>query len=144
MRGKSVLGDVGRFERFVSPEPMSGCWLWMANQHPRGYGLFWLNGRMGWAHRAAYELHVGPIPKGAELDHKCRVHECVNPRHLEPVTHAENMRRSHPNNSAKTHCAHGHLFDENNTYVIERTRGGRTSTERHCRECHRASRRKVQ
>lgn len=45
------------------------------------------------AHRVAYELWVGPIPEGMELDHRCKVRACINPAHLEPVTHAENMRR---------------------------------------------------
>ena len=38
-------------------------------------------------------LAVGPIPDGREIDHLCRNHRCVNPDHLEPVTHLENMRR---------------------------------------------------
>lgn len=40
-----------------------------------------------------YEMMVGKIPEGFELDHLCRTRSCVRPDHLEPVTHAENMRR---------------------------------------------------
>lgn len=144
MPGKSKLGDMGRLMRYTSPEPMSGCWLWMANEDERGYGLFWINGTMRRAHIASYELQIGPIPAGLELDHKCRVHGCINPHHLEPVTHAENMRRSHPNNSNKTQCKNGHSFDTVNTYVFQRVRDGRITVERHCRECQRQNRRKLQ
>jgi hypothetical protein len=45
------------------------------------------------AHRAYYETHVGPIPQGLQIDHKCGNKLCVNPHHLEPVTGAENVRR---------------------------------------------------
>ena len=47
------------------------------------------------AHRVYYERHVGPVPEGLELDHLCRNPGCVNPEHLEPVTHAENIRRGY-------------------------------------------------
>lgn len=73
-----------------------GCWTWTGKKGSKGYGLVHVDsasGRQQQAHRAAYELVVGPIPDGLELDHLCRVRVCVNPAHLEPVTRAENMRR---------------------------------------------------
>lgn len=71
-----------------------GCWIWNGERKPAGYGHFGRNqtGRK-MAHRHAYELLVGLIPPGLELDHLCRVTCCVNPEHLEPVTPAENRRR---------------------------------------------------
>lgn len=103
----------------VSPEPMSGCWLWLGSDTgTSGYGVVWGGTRMLLAHRASYEIHVGPIPDGLELDHRCRVHCCVNPRHLEPVTRRENVIRGvSPNakNAAKTHCKRGHAFTRENT-----------------------------
>lgn len=98
------------------------CWLWTAAT-ARGYGKFSFGtlanpSRMVHAHRFSYELLVGPIPDGLELDHLCRVKLCVNPAHLEPVTHQENTRRA-PSNSAallaRTHCVNGHLWDAANT-----------------------------
>jgi hypothetical protein len=83
------------------------------------------------AHRVAYELVIGQIPAGLELDHLCRNVVCVNPAHLEPVTRAENMRRR---SAAQTHCKHGHEFTPENTYYY--WHGGR---HRACRACGRAT-----
>ena len=126
-------------ERFVQkfiPEPNTGCWLWTACCSSGGYGSIKLNGKMVGAHRVAYELFVGPIPYGLELDHVkargCVGSVCVNPQHLEPVTHQENTRRGEvgSHNRDKTRCPAGHLYDEANTF--ESSHPGRR-----CRECHR-------
>lgn len=92
-----------------------------------GYGKIGYGRNTQLAHRVAYELLVGPIPEGLELDHKCRVRCCWNPAHLEPVTHLENMSRG--KHAKATHCKHGHKYNDENTY---RFRGSR-----HCRQCHR-------
>lgn len=76
----------------------SGCWLW-----PTGYEYGKYAGEK--AHRIAFQLAKGPIPPGLELDHRCRTPLCVNPDHLEPVTHLENMRRAR-----KEHCPKGHPY----------------------------------
>lgn len=83
-------------ERFWSKVDVSGdCWEWTANIGIGGrYGAFKIDNKNRPAHRIAYELVVGPIPDGLELDHLCRNTKCVRPDHLEPVTHLENMRRS--------------------------------------------------
>ena len=60
---------------------------------PDGYGLKRDGDKMVTAHRYVYEKEVGQIPLGLELDHKCKNRSCVNPTHLEPVSHAENVRR---------------------------------------------------
>lgn len=73
----------------VLPEPNSGCWLWMGAFNEKGYGRF----REVMAHRAALALVGRQIPAGMEVDHTCRVRCCVNPQHLDIVTHAENLRR---------------------------------------------------
>lgn len=52
-----------------------------------------VGGRFALAHRVAYEEQYGPIPDGMEIDHLCGNRDCVNPDHLEAVSHTENMRR---------------------------------------------------
>lgn len=72
-----------------------GCWIWQGPDNGQGYGTLRLPGvrKKSYAHRVSYEMLVGPIPEGLYLDHLCRNPPCVNPDHLEPVTHAENVRR---------------------------------------------------
>lgn len=95
------------------------CWMWLGAKKKYGHGIFstqWKDnkGKNQGAHRIAYNLLVGPVPDGLELDHLCRNPPCVNPAHLEPVTHAENMRRYQ---LSKTHCPHGHPYEGANLIV---------------------------
>lgn len=83
----------------VLGERASDCWLWTGAVSPAGYGTFTTDGgragsRRVRAHRYAFTTIVGPIADGLELDHLCRVRHCVNPAHLEPVTHAVNLHRA--------------------------------------------------
>lgn len=107
------------------------CWLWTSHTR-NGYGQFKLDRRQTPAHRWAYEAMIGPIPKGLQLDHLCRVRNCVNPKHLEPVTHQENIRRGMAGAhwAAKTHCPQGHPYSGENLYVTPGEKRRRM-----CREC---------
>lgn len=70
-----------------------GCWLWTAFVHPNGYGIFKVGRKAVGAHRVAYELLVGPIPEGYEIDHRTSCpRNCVNPAHLRSVTQAQNKQ----------------------------------------------------
>lgn len=81
-------------ERFWANVDRSGsCWLWTGPISSTGYGGVQWQGRRANAHKVAYVMERGPVPKGLQLDHLCRVRRCVNPIHLEPVTNAVNTRR---------------------------------------------------
>lgn len=139
--GKSVTGGFlmrTLDERFWAKVNKTGplwngtpCWMWMGARN-LGYGMFNLDGRIRRktpAHRVAYQLLVGPISEGLELDHLCRNTLCVNPNHMEPVTHRENCRRGLAGKylTARTHCPQGHPYDLFNT--------GISQNRRYCRAC---------
>lgn len=131
-----------RLMAFVIPEPNSGCLLWTGALNRAGYGSIG-RGRAGegvaLAHRVTYEHFVGPIPEELELDHLCRVRSCCNFRHLEPVTHAENVRRgigsgpanlASPMNKPQLFCRKGHPMEDGNLYYW-----GTTKRRRKCLIC---------
>jgi hypothetical protein len=70
------------------------------------------------AHRHVWEECFGPIPDGLVIDHLCRNPICVNPNHLEPVTHAENIRRG-KRDTKPTHCPRGHAYTAENNYRVD-------------------------
>ena len=78
--------------RYILDEEL-GCWLWRGKRDSNGYGQVRVGDRLQMAHRTVYEQFNGPIPEGKGLDHLCRVRNCVNPDHLEPVSSRENTRR---------------------------------------------------
>ncbi len=107
------------------------CWLWQGYVNKDGYGEYkseFLTTRL--AHRISFGLDQGHLPD-LPLDHLCRHRHCVNPDHLEAVTSKVNTRRSTVGlkEAQKTHCPHGHPYDEENTLHY---RG-----KRFCRQCKR-------
>lgn len=102
------------------------CWLWTGSTWD-GYGKFFWR-KTHHAHRYLFEVVNGRIPVGLQLDHLCRVRNCVRPDHLEAVSQRVNMARGLINGQKwQTHCIHGHAFDEANTY--------RNDGRRRCRTC---------
>ena len=99
------------------------------NSH-NGHTRFSVNGQRIYVYRWTYEQYVGPIPKGRELDHLCHNPACVNPLHLEPVTHKVNMQRGDRNTSI-TSCPYGHEYTFENTYICR----PKTQPGRMCRAC---------
>lgn len=74
------------------------CWCYTGTITDKGYGRFCvrINGKpySFWVHRAAYEIFTGKsIPDNMTLDHLCCVRHCISPKHLEPVSNTENLRR---------------------------------------------------
>jgi hypothetical protein len=103
-------------------EKTNSCWLWRAESvHKFGYGRFSLRGKHVEAHRYAYENCIGPIPKGLQIDHLCRVPACVNPKHLEVVTRKENLLRGFSPMAIlarRTHCLRGgHPLSGENLFI---------------------------
>lgn len=141
----------------------NGCWLWNGCLDQCGYGMIsHARYRCKRVHVVYYEHHIGQVPSGLVLDHtchnptncsgglSCQHRKCVNPAHLEPVTHDENVRRGVKNwrnaqdacaahQRAKTHCPKGHPYDAENTRHKTRKGGGVNRT---CMECGRIYARK--
>lgn len=131
-----------RFWSNVIKSSVENCWNWIGKSKTKdGYGRFRVGTIKKLAHRYSYELIVGPISKELEIDHLCKNRSCVNPKHLEPVTHLENMVRGAY--ATKTHCKSGHLFNTENTILkISLSKKGVIRNYRSCRECGRIAERK--
>jgi hypothetical protein len=138
--GEDRLRDMF-WDKVAIPDGDAGCWLWVASKNGRhGYGKWTITGYdpardvTVRAHRLSYAIVYDDCPPDLELDHTCRVRNCVNPLHLEPKTGAANSLASPYTmmsiNLAKTHCPWGHPYSPENTRI---NRG-----ERICRECHKA------
>lgn len=111
------------------------CWKWLGAKGNGGYGLFFNGERLVPAHRWIYERIYGAVPKELSLDHLCRTRDCVNTRHLEPVTTQVNLLRGvgkTAKNAQKTQCPKGHPYEGDNLYIDQTGR-------RHCRECGRVT-----
>ncbi len=132
---------LARFERKYRVEDrgyLTPCWVWTGSTHRQGYGTFTISipgpKRTHLTHKIRYEHAFGPVEHGLELDHLCRIVECCNPEHLEPVTHRENVLRGRSDaagRAVRTQCEEGHEYTAANTTI--RSDGGRR-----CMICKRA------
>lgn len=136
VRGRKPVDPILRLMRRTEVDD-DGCWQWMGGTFGTGYGQIGIGSRTDNStrqvsvHRVIYEHYFGKIPNGLTIDHLCRNKLCVNPHHLEPVTLKENVLRgesSPAQNARKTHCIHGHRFNEKNTYIG-------SSGQRQCKSC---------
>lgn len=142
---RPVVPPVERLMRWVVVD--GTCWRATRGIRKDGYCQIQLTGKRApkvLGHRLVFEYFVGPIPEGLELDHVwargCRFRSCVNPTHLEPVTHAVNIRRGTQAERARayfdamwenrTHCDHGHDLAIAGIDIEQAT------GHRKCRACH--------
>ena len=125
-RRRLGLTDLERFYSFVNkygpvaknnPE-LGHCHIWGGGT-TKGYAIFWAEGTSHRAHVWIYKKVGRTIPDGLTLDHfACDVTLCVNPDHVRPATHAENILRSQGRaalNSLKMKCPKGHPYGRLNS-----------------------------
>lgn len=117
---------------FLAKTRKTDCTVWIGATNNKGYGILQVDGKRVLAHRVAYEAEYGPIPDDLRIDHVCRVRNCVNPLHLEPVTHGENTRRGYL--AIGGICTNGHELTEDGIYV-------RPNGKSECQECRRIGKR---
>lgn len=130
---KLSLKDKKRFLSYINFT--KNCWNFKIGKTTGGYCLFGMKGKVYRAHRIAYQLFMNiELPLDRVIDHLCRVTNCVNPSHLEIVTHRENSLRGYGVGAIaarRNTCIKGHAYTESNTWM--RFREGRWS--RTCRRC---------
>lgn len=113
-------------ELFWTHVEVGDCWEWVGAKRAK-YGIVKRDGRTLAAHRYVWEMLVGPIPPGMQVDHLCRAEACVNPDHLEVVTPRENVLRAR----RRPFCKRGHRIAGSNVITAE--------GKRRCRACNRVA-----
>lgn len=118
-RGPKPIPPSERFHgRYIVSE--NTCWEWQGSRSPEGYGRIGTPIGPVYAHRVSYEIHHGPIPEGRVVDHICNNRCCVNPAHLQAITHRQNVLRGEAPNVLihwTGHCSNGHdLSDPRHAY----------------------------
>ena len=122
---KNTVRDILLF--YVDKQSQLPCWIWIGAITHNGYPKATFNYETCLVHQVIYKHFKGPIPEGLEIDHVCRNKLCVNPEHLEAITHKENVARYA---ATITHCKKGHPLSGDNLYLTPDER-------RNCKTCRR-------
>ena len=150
---KTMTKHMPLIERFFQKVDKSGnkkypdCWIWDAGRTSKDYGAFsyYPDKPPIGAHVASHLFHIGEVPKGKIVRHRCDNPPCVNPEHLLLGTNSDNMKdmfarnRQGSSNRKRTHCRKGHEFTPEN--IVSKTDSDGT-IQRNCRECIKISRKK--
>lgn len=130
------LDVLAKVSRLTECGGVEACWIWCGGVDGKGYGQVRAKRASDGQHttrrlhRVVYELLMGAIPSGLDLDHLCRVRHCINPWHLEPVPRRINLLRGigfPAVNASRTHCPKGHPYSGDNLSIRRNAR--------HCRKC---------
>ncbi len=116
---------------------LGNCWVWTRSLNSHGYAETVVDGKCISIHALTYKWEYGEIPFGYQHDHLCRNRACVRPSHIEPVTVRENILRGIgpcAENARKTHCAHGHEYNEENTIHVPNGRDCRVCARERTRQ----------
>lgn len=126
---RPYLLDRSDLERFWARTGFwDGHYIWLGGRNAGGYGWFSIDAAPVISHRWIYEQEVGPIPEGLVIDHLCRIPACQNTDHMEPVSIAENVRRSPLTQLKQSHCKRDHPLEDPNLYYA-------SDGTRRCKRC---------
>jgi hypothetical protein len=131
---------------FSKISSVDDCWIWGGGIDGSGYGVINIDGSYFKVHRISYEIFIGPIPSNLVVDHTCRIRNCINPGHLEPVTQKENVARAlidvpdRVQNKVGRYCQKGrHLLRQGRIgeYLKFKKDGVTPRVEHRCKDCDR-------
>jgi hypothetical protein len=119
MGRRKIDAEIRFFSNVKDSKNKYGCWTWTGSRKQLGHGQISVSGRTEPAHRFSYQMLYGAVDLNLDIDHVCQNAWCVNPGHLEPVTHMENIRRAA--RPGMVFCKVGHKRIKSNIYIVRET-----------------------